>query len=192
MNNDRGILISALEAAVDAWREWKRARPILLHTPDEKILGPLGDAIQQCEIFKAVQGRSLFSGDAGVVLHASRLALPLLWRTDTTDTDTPAIEHAADWLVRVLTTRYADGTFIAAIWGLNVERETRVGENLILLPFSILHDSSMKRRVSERAKEAWNKSVWTSHSYFDKPAVALVKRVEKFPYIAVQRNLLTS
>ena len=161
--------------------------PLLLHTPNENILAPLSEAIQQCVVFPKLSRAVLFEEDGGVVLSRRRLCSPGALAYRSSGTDTPAIEYAAGWL-RESWQRVRRGAFTVAIWGLDFERETRIGENLTTSAVHPLQELPMKRRVLERTKAAWNQAVWTSHSYFDKPAVALVKRVEKFPYIGSPRE----
>jgi Apea-like HEPN len=52
-----------------------------------------------------------------------------------------------------------------------------------LMPFLALPDSSMKKRISERAKRCYDGSVWMTQSYYDAPLVAFVEEIPDFPYI---------
>lgn len=184
MSTNHAILVTALEAVQPIWEEWKRDKTLLTqHPPPESILEPLAAAIAQCEIFKSVEGHSLFSGYAGVVLHASRLALPLFNRANREDLGNDAASDAADWLIRTLETRWANGVFTAAIWGLKIDQEVEIAEDLTLLPFDQLAETPMKRRLMGRAKKGWNGAVWTSHQYFDVPSAAIVRKITNFPYI---------
>lgn len=184
MSNDRDILISALETALPAWEKWKRDKTLLTqYPPDDGVLAPLAAAIEKCEVFKPIQGCSLFSGCAGVVLHAPSLAIPLLYRADRTDLGARAVPDAADWLVRMLGTRQANGIFTAAIWGLLPDGEVEVAKDMTLLPFDRLADSPMKRRLVERVQKAWDGAVWTSQRYFAAPGAAIVRKIPDFPYI---------
>jgi hypothetical protein len=182
--DDRDVLVSGLEAALSAWEEWKRDKTLLAqYPPDVSILAPLTNAIEKCEVFKPIEGHSLFSGYSGVVLHAPRLALPLLYRVSRTDLGTAAIQDGVDWLIRVLETRQAPGVFNVAIWGLSLDVEVQITKDMALLPFDRLADSPMKRRLVERARTGWDGIVWTSDRYFDVPSAAIVRKISDFPYI---------
>jgi hypothetical protein len=180
MNNDHERLVTALEPTLANWNEWKRSRTLASGSqwpPDDGVVAPLVAAIQECEVFKSVQGRSLFSGNSGVILHARALAPEMLYRAERADKSA-----AADWLIRVLATRYANGFFIAAIWGLSVDREVEIAEGMTLVPFGRLAESTMKRRITNQAK-TWHTAVWISQRYFDVPGAAIVKKVPDFPYV---------
>jgi len=189
-NSDRDILIPALEVALARWEEWKREKTILgSYPPPDAVLTPLAAAIEKCDVYKPVAGRSLFSGYSGVVLHAPSLALPLLYHADRPNLGAGAVSAAADWLIRALETRKADGVFIVAIWGLSVHREVKIADRMTLVPFDQLSDSHMKRRIAERAvftkqsRRAWDQGVWSSPNLYDLPGAAIVRKVAKFPYI---------
>jgi hypothetical protein len=189
-NSDRNILVPALEAALAHWEEWKREKTILgSYPPPDAVLVPLAAAIAKCDVYKPVAGRSLFSGYSGVVLHASSLALPLLYHADRPNLGPSAVSAAADWLIRTLGTRKADGVFIVVIWGLSVDREVNIADRMTLVPFYQLSDSYMKRRIAERAeftkqsRRAWDQGVWSSPNLYDLPGAAIVRKVAKFPYI---------
>jgi hypothetical protein len=183
MSDDRNNLIEALKAAVERWERWKQDKTLLAqYPPDSSVLAPLESAIKQCKAFEAVVGRSLFSGNAGVVLFADRLARPLLYRAIPPDEE--AVESAVDWLIRLLNTREARGVQIAAIWGLQVDREIKIAQGISLLPFESLSDRHMKRRILERAQKLWNGAVFTGNRYFDVPGAAIVKKIADVPYIA--------
>jgi hypothetical protein len=184
-NSDRDILVPALEAALVRWEEWQRGKSILgSYPPGDAILAPLSAAIEKCDVYRRVAGHSLFSGYSGVVLHAPSLALPLLLRADRAGFGPDA---AADWLIRMLETRMADGVFIVVIWGLSVDREVTIANEMKLVPFDRLSHSYLKRRIEERAeftkRQGWDQAVWLSHDFYDVPGAAIVRRVPKFPYI---------
>ena len=155
-----------------------------LPAPGDAVLAPLNAAIEKCDVYRRVAGHSLFSGYSGVVLHAPSLVLPLLYRADRADLGPDA---AADWLIRMLETRVADGVFIVVIWGLSVDREVTIANEMKLVPFDRLSDSYMKRRIKERAeftkRQGWDQAAWISHDLYDLPGAAIVRSVPKFPYI---------
>src|SRR4029077_1966603 len=93
------------------------------------------------------------------------------------------IAVAADWLLRLLGTRQADGTFTAAVLGLLGDRETPLRTRSRLMPFGQLPDSRLKKRISDRAGKLWNDAVWMSQSYFNLPGAAIVRQVASFPFI---------
>ena len=182
MSDDRNILAAALQATVERWESWRQDKAFITgYSPDRSVLAPLEAAIEQCKAFRAVNGKSLFSGNAGVVLFADRLALPLLRRVMPPDEE--AVESAVDWLLRLLNTREARGVHIAAIWGLQVDQEIEIAEGISLLPFGSLSDTHMKRRILESAKNPWNGAVFAGYRYFNVPGAAIVKRIANFPYI---------
>jgi hypothetical protein len=183
MTSDRDILIAALEPALQAWEESTRGKGLLGQgPPDESILSPLADAINRCSVYKAVAGHVLFTANSGPVLHASSLALPLLHRAEWEQWEGREIGRAADWLIRMLSTRKADGTFTGVIWGLLIDREVSLTSDTRLLPFDQLPDSRLKKLTSDRAGKLWN-AVWMSQRYFDLPGAAIVRKVAAFPYI---------
>jgi hypothetical protein len=116
-----------------------------------------------------------------VVLFADRLALPLRYRVIPPGEE--ALESAVDWLIRLLNTRNACGAHIAAIWGLQVDREIKIAQGISLLPFGSLPDRHVKRRILERAKKLWNGAVFAGNRNFDLPGAAIVKKVADFPHI---------
>ena len=188
MSDDRNNLIGALKAAVERWEQWRQDKNLITaYSPDHSVLAPLESTIEQCEAFRAVVGKPLFSGNAGVVLFANRLALPLLHRAISPDKE--ALESAVDWLIRLLNTRKARGVHIAAIWGLQVDREIKIAQGISLLPFGSLSDRHMKRRIQQRAQKLENGVAFAGNRYFDMPGAAIVKRIDAFPYIG---NLLAS
>jgi hypothetical protein len=183
MNNDHERVITALEPTLANWEEWKRGRALLSqYPPDDSVVAPLVAAIEECEVFKPVQGRSLFSGNSGVILHARALAPELLYRAERTNKSA-----AADWLIRMLATRHANGLFVAAIWGLSVDREVEIAQGMTLVPFGRLAQSAMKQRITRQAK-TWGTAVWISQRYFDVPGAAIVRKVVDFPYIGALDN----
>jgi hypothetical protein len=184
MTGDRDILIRTLEPALRAWEEWRRDKSLLgQYPPGENILSPLTDAIIQCGAYKAVAGHVLFTANSGPVLHSPSLALPLLYRAENAQREGRDIGQAADWLIRMLSTRQAGGTFRGVIWGLSIESEAALTKHSRLMPFGQLPDSRLKKWISNRAGKLWNDAVWMSQSYFDMPGAAIVRKVADFPYI---------
>lgn len=182
--SDRDILIEALNTVMPVWEQEQRGKSLLSrHPSDEGVLNPLAAAIDSCETFKAVAGQSLFSANAGAVLHAGSLALRLLHRADWMIFSGKDVSAAADWLLRILATRNADGLFKAAIWGLSVDREAKLSNLMRLLPFTEMPTSDVKKRIGERAQKQWNGAAWMSERFFDAPQAALVRKVPNFPYI---------
>ena len=65
-NSDHEHLVTALGTALANWQEWKRDKTLLSqYPPHDSVVAPLVAAIEQCEVFTPVQGRSLFSGNSG-------------------------------------------------------------------------------------------------------------------------------
>jgi hypothetical protein len=174
----------ALEPALRAEEERTRGKTLLgQDPPDDSILSPLTDAIGQCHVYQAIAGHVLFTAYSGPVLHAPSLALPLLYRAEWALREGRDIGQAADWLIRMLSTRQADGTFTSVVWGMSVEKEVPLTKHSRLIPFDQLQDSPLKKRISDRAAKLWNDAVWISQSYFDLPGTAIVRKVVDFPYI---------
>lgn len=108
---------------------------------------------------------------------------PTLYRAEWAQREAQDIGRAADWLIRMLSTRQADGEFKAVIWGLSTDREASLGKHSRLLPFGQLPESRLKKWISDRARNLWDNAVWASQSYFDLPGAAIVRKVADFPYI---------
>jgi hypothetical protein len=183
MHNDRAILVTALQPAVAKYADKKKGKTLLGATPpDDEVLEPLSAAIEKCRVYQAVAGHALFSADSGIVITAPTLAIHLIYRAERD------IPEAADWLLRVLTTRQATGLFKVAIWGLSVEQELRLSETIRLIPFEQLGDSDVKSRILHRAQSLWENLSWISQSYYDVPRAALVSEVPNFPFIGARPN----
>ena len=129
------------------------------YPPGNAVLAPLNAAIEKCDVYRRVAGRSLFSGYSRVVLHAPSLAMPLLYRADRVGFGPDA---AADWFIRLLETSMADGVFIVVIWGLSVDREVTIANEMKLVPFDRISNSHMKRRIEGRAeftkRQGWDQA----------------------------------
>lgn len=186
--DDRDILARAVEAALIAWEEATRDASLLGRgQPDKSILEPLSSAISSCCVYQAVAGHVLFTANSGPVLDAPGLAIPLLnhaesarWRGKDVGN---AARNAADWLLKMLTTREAAGTFTGAIWGLRIDEQVFLTENSWLVPFTDLPDSRFKKLITDRARPFWNNAVWMSQRDFDAPGAAFVRKAADFPYI---------
>jgi hypothetical protein len=71
----RDDLIAAVEETLAAWERWRQAHTLLTEWPPaHHVVEPLSRAIKNLAAFKAVQGRSLFSGRSGVVIFVDRIA----------------------------------------------------------------------------------------------------------------------
>lgn len=180
MNDDKAILVAALERAAHAYKEINPRPTLLGSNPDASVLDPLSNAIETCDAYKAVAGHVLFSGGSGPVLHSPVLAMHLFSKGAQYGDD---ISGAVDWLLRLLTTRETTGLFKAAVWGLSLDQKVTLTKSSCLMPFETLPNSWMKGRISERAKPCYDGSVWMTHSYFDVPTTAFVEEVQRFPYI---------
>jgi hypothetical protein len=174
----------ALEPALRAYEESIRGKSLLGQgPPGESILSPLTDAIERCAAYTAVAGHVLFTANSGAVVHAPSLALPLLHRAEWAQWEGRDIAEAADWLIRILGTREADGTFTGVIWGISTDAEAPLTKHSRLMPFSRLADSRLKKTVSDRAQKLRDDAVWMSQRFFDLPGAAIVRNVAHFPYI---------
>lgn len=126
------------------------------------------------------RGHIIFSGGAGPLLDADSLGTRLFEKGVQWGNDIPA---AVDWLLRLLMTRKAKGLLKVVIWGVTLNKEIELSATTRLLPFSALPDSWMKRRIIERAGPCYDGSVWLTETYYDMPALAMVREVADFPYI---------
>ena len=181
---DHDILTEALDAVLPVWEQEKQGKSLLnQHPSDNGVLKPLSIAINRCVAYRAVAGSSLFSANTSAVLNADMLALRLLYRADWIVFSGLDISVAADWLVRLLTTKNADGIFKAAIWGISIDSEVYLSDRTSLLPFATLPSTEMKKRIDERAQPQWENAAWMSERFFDVPPTALIRRAPNFPYI---------
>lgn len=174
---DRAILTRAVSAAIALYDKKRPRMTVITSGPDREVLDILEGAIEQSEVYKAVAGHVLFSADSGVVLHSPVLAIHLFYKAD------KGADYAADWLIRLLTTRAANGVFKAAIWGLTVEGEIGLTDRTKLVSFDDLPTSFVKRKIADRARSSDVGYSWLSYSLFDKPGAAYVQAIRDVPYI---------
>jgi hypothetical protein len=178
MAADRERLLSVLRDAIGAYRAQNPTRS-LLSSPDSTLLEPVTAATRECGAFQKVAGKVLYTGGGGPILDAPLLSERLFQRAEWRD----EYEDAVDWLLRVLTTTEAPGLFIAVAWGLSLDSEVKLSGSRRLVLFETMPDSSMKTRITERSKACYDGSVWLSHTYFEKPHIALIEEIPDFPYI---------
>jgi hypothetical protein len=172
LDADRAILIEAIEKA-----ERLLPRPTLLGGPSDEYKRILTEAIDACSAYKEVEGQTLYSADSLVILHAPRLAMDLYYRIHTSAAD------GANWLLRLLGTRTADGFFKAAMWGISLSEPLILSENTRLIPFDQMSESYIKGRIDERAKRYAAHTPWLAPNYWAAPTVAYVREVRDVPYI---------
>ena len=132
---DRSLLVAALQEI--ARKRAARSGATLLSPSTEDEISIIADVIGRCTAFKIVAGHQVFSANGSVPLDERKLATDLLSRLKFSDN----ADHAADWLLRVLTTKDTKGAFIAAIWGLELANTVTLSENSKLIPFSELPNS---------------------------------------------------
>lgn len=144
MQDDKAVLIGALENAARAYQEMNPHRTLLGSDPDHSVIDPLSAAIASCAAYQAVAGHVIFSGGSGPVLESHALAVRLFSRGARWGDDIPG---AVDWLLRLLTTREATGLFKAAIWGVSLDQVVPLPDGSRLMPFTALPDSYMKSRI---------------------------------------------
>lgn len=179
MSSERDLLIEALTPSLKLYEQQTAGMTLAGRPgPEESILGPIAAAIEQCPSYSCVAGKMLYSAYAGVVLQPSRLAGDLFgWAQFD-------VSQAADWLLRVLNTKTANGLFLAAIWGLALDEEIQVSPTSRLIRFSALRKSSVKDRIEQRARPNSYKAPWLAHTFYDKPGVAFITEVHDLPYIS--------
>lgn len=151
---DEEILKQALEQAVPAYAAKKVGTSLLGQpSPDNTILDPVCAAIEKCNAYRAVAGHMLFSAGAGVVIHAPRLATDLVYRAER------GISDAVEWLLRLLSTREANGILKAAIWALSIDEEIPLSDLSKLMPFESLPDSHLKDIICHRSRQMYDNSM---------------------------------
>ena len=182
-DDDRNVLIAALETALQAYQK-QTPRPTILSGPDQSIVEALSEAIGKCSAFKQVAGHMLYSGGAGPVIDAHLFATNLFHKAESGEGNN--IPGAVDWLLRLLATRKTTGLFKAAVWGASIDTELRLRDETCIMPFEALPNTLMKSRILERARACYDKSAWLAHNYFDAPRLAFVKEVPNFPYIGTE------
>ncbi|WOH53101.1 HEPN domain-containing protein [Bradyrhizobium sp. sBnM-33] len=155
-------------------------RPTILGGPSKETLNILTEAIERCATYRAIAGLVIFSGGDGPVLDAHSLATRLFGKRALSSRNT---SEAVDWLIRLMTTRETTGLFKAAVWGLSIDRDVALAETSWLMPFAVLPDSYMRRKIVERIRRCYDGSVWMTQNYFDAPSAAFVEQVRGFPYI---------
>jgi hypothetical protein len=180
MDDDKAVLVKALEDARLTYREVHPPPTLLGFDPDRSIIDPLAAAIGSCAAYQAVAGHVIFGGGSGPVLDSHGLAVRLFSRGVRWGNDIP---EAADWLLRMLTTREAKGLFKVAIWGLALDQEIQLTPTSRMMAFAALPNSYMKKRISERAKPCYDGSAWMTQNYYDEPLVAFIEEIPDFPYI---------
>ena len=180
LDEERKILISALEEAVKLDKEKFRGRG-LLSTPDEAVLQKVRDAIEACASYKDVAGHAVYTGGSAPVLTADLLASSLFNKVDYETV--PDIPAAADWLLKLLGTRRAAGLLTVAVWGVSIDAETVLPDSSRLMPWESLPKTYMKSRTDERAREGRDGAAWRTYNFFDKPTAAHVIALPDFPYI---------
>jgi hypothetical protein len=137
--DDRTILITALEEAAKAYRALNPV-PTILGAEPEEIVDAVSAAVGRCKTYQAVAGLVVFSGGSGPVLDAHSLASRLFSKGVRWGNDIPA---AVEWLIRLMTTRETTGLFKAAIWGLGLNQEVTLTETSRLMPFTVGFDTEM-------------------------------------------------
>jgi hypothetical protein len=180
LEEDRKILIGALESARD--HQLRGPPRSLLSGPGEAVTDAVSDAINRCSAYNQAAGKMIYSGGSGPVLTASFLATHLLSKAERNDGKD--IPQAAEWLLRLLTTKETTGLFKIAVWGAAINRDLRLADGSHIMPFGDLPDSYMKTRILERSRSCYDNSAWLAHNYFDAPTSAFVQEVPSFPYIS--------
>lgn len=179
--SDREILIEALTSSLNLYKQ-KSAGATLLGQPrpDQTVLGPIQNAIERCPSYHRIAGKMVFTAWAGMVLHSPRLAVELFDHARYTDD----VQKAADWLLRILNTKTADGRFVAALWGVSLEGEVQVGARSKMISFGALPESQMKKKIQQRARSNGSNAPWLAHAFYDVPGVAFTTEVCDLPYIS--------
>ena len=182
MANEVELLTPALEAALAAWENWKKGKTLLEHySLGADILDPLAAAIEGCDVYKAIVGKPIFSGFSGVVIFASTLAAPLLYRAE--PEYRMGIAGAIAWFKKVLTTTHAAGNYEVAVWGIKPDTKVEIAKGCLLQPYDAAPDSSLKRRIKDLTRKSWDGAVWHSARFFGVPGAIMTQTVAAFPYL---------
>lgn len=176
-------VVHALTQAMADWGKWKVDRSLINQHPiDEAVWMPLAEAIDKWPPFERINGKAVFSGGGGFVLHASSLVMPLLYRTSWPPNQKDAADDAVRWLSRVLTTQVADGRLVAAVWGMAVSKRIKVGEGVHIVPWSEIPDTRVAHRIRERSETPGLNAAWISTRWFGAPGAAIVISVKDVPF----------
>jgi hypothetical protein len=191
MSNDQIILTDVLERALASYdqikseadresiRKYGHATTLLGQPqPGEEIYSSLAKGIEQCELFKAVQGKMILSANTGFILHSIELAQHLFSRAEVD------VAKAVGWLEKVLSTKNATGIINTAVWGVSVEKQAALTGSTRILPFNELPDSRFKDSIIRRAMDSTWYKVWRSRELFELPAASVVRQIDGFPYIS--------
>jgi len=120
----------------------------------------------------------LYSARGGRVISSGELA------TSVFDRAMHDVTKAADWLLKLLTVRSADGCLKCAIWGITLSAEIRLSDSARLVPFTALTESPMKNHVTRRSvSKLFDGAVWLGTNRFRPPGAAFVMDAPNFPYI---------
>src|SRR5258708_11654547 len=178
IDSDREMLMSALQSAVSAYEAETSHHTLLGRpAPDRKILRPVAEAVEKCKAYQRVAGHILFTANGGRIISSGGLATSVFNRA------MHDVAQAADWLLRLLSVRSADGSFKCAVWGVSINEEIRLSESVRLLPFAALSESHMKTHITNSSRQLYGEAVWLSTNLFDVPGAAFVLDAPSFPHI---------
>lgn len=176
----RQILINALDGAVTAYREKTRLQTLIARdAPDEEVLAPVAAAIEGCEPYQAVIGKSIFTIGTAKPIEARQLAELVLSRAEWNP-----FSDAADWLLRILRTETTTVVLRAAIWGVSIDEEIQFSDSSRLMQFDRLPPTYGKSFIADRKKWQHSNFVWYSDRHFDVPLTAYSKEITDVPFIS--------
>jgi hypothetical protein len=141
------------------------------------VYRPVAEAVGRCKAYREVEGHVLFTANGGRIISSGSLAPPLFSRA------MHDVAQAADWLLRLLSVRSADGSLKCAIWGVSIDEEIRLSGSARLLPFAALSESCMKKNITDRSRQLFDQAVWLSTNLFDVPGAAFVLDAPNFSHI---------
>jgi hypothetical protein len=178
IDSDREALMSTLQSVVSAYEVETSHHSLLGRpAPDGKVFRPVAEAIGKCKAYQEVEGHVLATANGGRIINSGALAPPLFSRA------MHDVAQAAEWLLRLLSVRSADGSFKCAIWGVSIDEEIRLSESARLLPFAALSESYMKKYITGRSRQLYGQAGWLSTNLFDVPGAAFVLDAPNFPHI---------
>lgn len=117
-------------------------------------------------------------GDSGAGgFYPSFISFSLIKKALELDSPRQAIE----WLRKVLTTKYADGKVVSALWGVSVREKIQITPEVSLVPISMVPESQQKNWITD-SKVLMGNSLVGSILNFSLPDSALMisRRIEPF------------
>jgi hypothetical protein len=153
------------------------------YDPDDATLAEIKIVIEASAAYRQASGAVAFNGYEDVDLSSSTLSRRLFWKADA-----EGPQDATVWFQHILMTKRASGKLLAAIWGLEVDREVRLTNSARLLPFEHLPESPTKKRAEFSALMDVEDTVWISPWFHSSPNSVLVIDVPDLPFLRARSS----